>query len=122
MVKILKKGKGEISYKEIWDFVNNEAKGDLSKVTVQPLANVNLKDAKKVPFGYSGKVDGTRIKIQNWILTGVDGNMSLKAILNQSAKLGHSKKRPICIQAMLNGGYSSSSSTWGTGYIQLVVK
>ena len=121
-MKTLKKGKEEMTYKQIWDFINNEAKGDLSKVEVQALPNVNLKDAKKVPFGYSGKADGTRVKIQNWILTGVEGDMTLKAILNKSAKLGHSKKRPICVQAMFNGGYSSSSSTWGTSYIQLVVK
>ena len=111
-----------ISYAAIWQFVNTHAAGNLHNVQVKPLANVKLGNAQPVPFGYTGKPTGVRTTIQNWLLNGVNGNNSLAAILNAAKPLGHSTKSPICLLAMLNGGYTPSSPVYGTGYVQLVVQ
>jgi len=111
-----------ISYAAIWQFVNTHAAGNPHNVQVVPLANVQLGNANPVPFGYTGKVGGTRATIQNWFLQGVNGNNSLAVILNTAKATGHSTKRPNCLHALLNGGYSPSSAVWGTGYVKLVVQ
>jgi len=131
-----------LTYKCITNFINNSANGNLNNIIVAPLTNVKLGSANPVPFGFTGKADGTRTIIQNAILYGVPtncnhsnpqalfgvpqinktNNNSLMAILNFAKPFGHSAKSPICIRAMLNGGYSTSQNTYGTGYIQLIVK
>ena len=105
----------EISFEEIWQFVE-------ANVHIVPLSNVDLKAEKPVPFGYGGKVGGTRITIQDGMLKGIDGDRSLKTILNTFAKKGHSRKKPVCLHALMHGGYSSSSKYWMTPYIKLVVQ
>ena len=112
----------ELTYADVWAFVNGQAGGNLHNVQVVPLPNVQLDQAQPVPFGFNGKVGGVRHKIQTWLLTGVDGNTSLAAILKAASKLGHSAKKPNCLLALLNGGYSPSSAVWGTGYVKLVVQ
>jgi|TARA_R110000751_G_scaffold67732_3_gene138132 hypothetical protein len=111
-----------LTYAQIWAFVNTHAAGNLHNVQVVPLSNVKLNNAQPVPFGYTGKVGGVRATIQNWLLNGVNGNNSLFAILNSAKPLGHSTKSPICLLAMLNGGYTPSSPVYGTGYVKLVVQ
>ena len=111
-----------ISYAQIWAFVNTHAAGNPHNVQVVALPNVQLGNANPVPFGYTGKVGGTRATIQNWFLQGVNGNNSLAVILNTAKATGHSTKRPNCLHALLNGGYSPSSAVWGTGYVKLVVQ
>ena len=111
-----------LTYAQIWQFVNTHAAGNLHNVQVVPLPNVKLGDAQPVPFGFTGKTGGVRATIQNWLLNGVKGNNSLAAILNAAKPLGHSTKSPNCLLALLNGGYSPSSATWGTGYVKLVVQ
>ena len=112
----------ELTYACIWAFINGQAGGNLHNVQVVPLSNVKLNDAQPVPFGYNGKAGGVRQTIQNWLLMGVKGNNSLAAILAAAKPLGHSSKKPICLLALLNGGYSPSSAVWGTGYVKLVVQ
>ena len=109
------------TYGQLWAFVNTHAAGNLHNVQVVPLPNVNLSAAQPVPFGYGGKVGGVRHQIQSWLLGGVKGNHSVAAILGAAAPLGHSTKKPNCLLAMLQGGYSPSSQTWGTPYVKLVV-
>lgn len=112
----------QLTYAQIWQFVNTHAAGNLHNVQVVPLTNVKLGDAQPVPFGFTGKTGGVRATIQTWLLNGVKGNNSLAAILNAAKPLGHSTKSPNCLLALLNGGYSPSSATWGTGYVKLVVQ
>lgn len=112
----------ELSYADIWAFVQAEAGGSIHNVQVVALENVKLESDQPVPFGYTGKVGGTRAIIQDWLLKGYEGNHSLFAILNAAKPLGHSTKSPNCLLAMLNGGYSPSSSVYGTGYVKLVVQ
>jgi len=112
----------EITYPEIWQFVQEHAGGNLHNVQVVPLANVQADTDQPVPFGFNGKVGGVRATIQGWLLSGVNGNNSLAAILAAAKPLGHSSKKPVCLHALLNGGYSPSSSVWGTAYVKLVVQ
>ena len=109
----------ELTYACIWAFINGQAGGNLHNVQVVPLSNVKLNDAQPVPFGYNGKAGGVRQTIQNWLLMGVKGNNSLAAILAAAKPLGHSSKKPICLLALLNGGYSPSSAVWGLSLIHI---
>ena len=111
-----------LNYSDIWAFVQAEAGGNIHNVQVVPLDNVKLESDQPVPFGYTGKVGGVRATIQDWLLKGYEGNHSLFAILNAAKPLGHSTKSPICLLAMLNGGYTPSSKVYGTGYVKLVVQ
>ena len=113
-----------LTYACIWQFVNTHAQGQLANVQVVPLPNVKKGNAVPVPFGYNGKTNGVRATIQNWLLFGVKGAKQNNAGVAQAhaKKLGHSTKRPICLLALLNGGYSPSSATWGTSFVKLVVK
>lgn len=115
-------GGASVTYAQLWAWVNTAAGGNLHNVQVQPLANVQLGTSSPVPFGYNGKAGGVRQTIQDWVLQGVNGNNSLAAILAAAKPLGHSSKKPVCLMAMLQGGYSTSSATWGTPYVQLLVQ
>ncbi len=115
-------GGADCTYAAMWAWVNAEAGGNLHNVAVVPLENVEQDSATPVPFGYNGKVGGVRQTIQDWLLQGVDGNTSLAKILAAAKPLGHSSKKPVCLMAMLQGGYSTSSATWGTPYVKLVVQ
>jgi hypothetical protein len=115
-------GGKDVTYAQLWTWVNAEAGGNLHNVAVQPLANVKAGTSSPVPFGYNGKAGGVRQTIQDWLLQGVEGNTSLAAILAAAKPLGHSSKKPVCLMAMLQGGYSPSSTTWGTPYVELVVQ
>ena len=113
----------EVTYACIWAFVQQHAGGNLHNVQVVPLANVQLDQPQPVPFGYNGKAGGVRASLQNLMLNGVNGCTSLATVLTAGKKqFGQSTKKPICLLALLNGGYSPSSATWGTGYVKLVAQ
>lgn len=112
----------ELSYGDIWKFVQEHAGGNEANVKIVPLDNVDLASTTPVPFGYGGRAGGVRQTIQDWMLRGVDGDRSLKAALNKAAPLGHSRKKPVCLHALMHGGYSPSSKYWGTPFVKLVVQ
>ena len=112
----------EITYAEIWSFIQEHAGGNEANVKIVPLDNVDADSAVPVPFGYGGRPGGVRQKIQDWMLKGVDGDTSLKASLTKAAPLGHSRKKPVCLHALMHGGYSPSSKYWMTPYVKLVVQ
>ena len=112
----------EIEYADINAFVKANAGGNPANVLVEPLPNVDIKSDKPVPFGYRGVKGGVRASIQNVILNGVKGNRTLKAILETCKPMPQSVKSPICLKALMNGGYSRSSQYWLTPYVKLVVK
>jgi len=113
----------EVTYENIHQFVKQHAGGNEANVQIVPLKNVNLDQRQKVPFGYTGNKDGVRAKLQDIILQGVKGDKTLKTMLNYTCKeFGHSKKKPIVLWALMNGGYSPSSKYWLTPYVKLVVK
>ena len=112
----------ELTYDDIWNFVQTKAGGNEANVNIVPLDNVDLKSDAPVPFGYGGKTGGVRQQIQDWMLRGVEGDLTLKTVLNKAAPLGHSRKKPVCLHALLHGGYSPSSKYWMTPYVKLVVQ
>lgn len=112
----------ELTYDDIWNFVQTKAGGNEANVKIVPLDNVDLKSDAPVPFGYGGKTGGVRQQIQDWMLRGVEGDATLKTVLNKAAPLGHSRKKPVCLHALLHGGYSPSSNYWMTPYVKLVVQ
>jgi hypothetical protein len=112
----------ELTYDDIWNFVQTKAGGNEANVKIVPLDNVDLKSDAPVPFGYGGRAGGVRQQIQDWMLRGVEGDLTLKAVLNKAAPLGHSRKKPVCLHALLHGGYSPSSKYWMTPYVKLVVQ
>ena len=112
----------ELTYDDIWNFVQTKAGGNEANVKIVPLDNVDLKSDAPVPFGYGGTTGGVRQQIQDWMLRGVEGDATLKAVLNKAAPLGHSRKKPVCLHALLHGGYSPSSKYWMTPYVKLVVQ
>lgn len=110
----------------LWQWVNTHAGGQLNNVYVYPLSNVGAQNsAKPTPFGYA-RPSGTRAMYHNWHLFGYkqqDGTVtqSLGTIANAMRQHdGHSWQQLICTCALLNGGYSRSSPTWGTPFIKLV--
>lgn len=112
----------ELTYDAIWKFVQENAGGNEANVKIVPLDNVDLTSDQPVPFGYGGRAGGVRQQIQDWMLKGVEGDMSLKAVLNKAAPLGHSRKKPVCLHALMHGGYSPSSKYWMTPFVKLVVQ
>ena len=112
----------ELTYDAIWKFVQENAGGNEANVKIVPLDNVDLTSDQPVPFGYGGRTGGVRQQIQDWMLKGVEGDMSLKAVLNKAAPLGHSRKKPVCLHALMHGGYSPSSKYWMTPFVKLVVQ
>ena len=112
----------ELTYEDIWHFVQTQAGGNEANVKIVPLDNVDLKSDAPVPFGYGGKAGGVRQIIQDLMLRGVDGDVTLKTVLNKAAPLGHSRKKPVCLHALLHGGYSPSSKYWMTPFVKLVVQ
>ncbi len=107
----------ELTYDDIISFVKVEAGGNENNVEIQCL----VPSPEDVPFGWGGKKGGVRHFIQSSFLTGINGDKRLGFILNQCAKLGHSRKKPNVLLALLNGGYSPSSKYWGTPYVKLIV-
>ena len=107
----------ELTYDDITNFVRTEAGGNENNVEIQCL----VPSPEDVPFGWGGKKGGVRHFIQSAFLTGIKGDKRLGFILNQCAKLGHSRKKPNVLLALLNGGYSPSSKYWGTPYVKLIV-
>ena len=112
----------EITYDQIDAFVKANAGGNEANVLVDPLPNVDFKSKTPVPFGYGGKSGGVRDTLQNWILNGVGGDRTLKTILTKCRTLGLSRRKPVCLWALMHGGYSRSSKYWLTPYVKLVVK
>ena len=112
----------EISYDEIWQFVQEHAGGNEANVYIVPLDNVDFSSNEPVPFGYGGKTGGVRQRIQDWMLNGVDGDTSLHGVLTKCKTLGLSRKKPVCLHALMHGGYSPSSKYWMTPFVKLVIK
>lgn len=118
--------KGEpVTAAQLWAFVNTKAGGNYSAVQIVPLANVNPNAASPIPFTNMQK-QGNRAAIFWAIVKGVpvpNGKPSrtLASYLAHSLKHGASSKNPLDLLAALNGGFSTSSKTWGTPYVKLVV-
>ena len=110
---------GTHDWAALTSFINKHAGGNTHNISIVPLGNVAAAPLQAVPFGYNGKAGGVRATIQNHMVSGP----TLFAALNAGAKHkgGQSKAKPICLLALLNGGYTASAPTWGTPFVKLVV-
>lgn len=120
----------EVTTESLRAWVNANAGGDWSKVKIVKQGNI-VADYQKaglkgpLPFGYNGKPDSTRALLQNHILasqTVADHWTWCKS--GPKSNIGtvktHTANHPVCLLALLNGGYSPSSKTWGQAFIHLV--
>lgn len=110
-------------------WVNQHCGGNWSRAGIVVRDNV-VKDWKAqglkgpVPVGYNGNPDGTRALLQNHIFA--SANVAEHWVWCKSgpkASIGtvktHTANHPICLVALLNGGYSPSAKTWGQAFIHL---
>lgn len=117
----------EVTGEMVWQFINSQAGGNPNNVIVVSLDNFRVNDKKPTPFGYA-RPGGPRSQFHDFHGKGVPqetGKPSFKlgVMLDRMRKMdGHSKQKMICTCALLNGGYSLSSKTWGTPFIKLVVQ
>ena len=113
----------EVTGKDVHKWANQVAGGNLNDIAVVALDNVNPKDTKPTPFGYS-RPGGPRAAFHDYHILGIDGEFALGKILDKCKAWdkSHSRQEMVCTVALLNGGYSRSSKTWGTPFIKLVVK
>jgi len=68
------------------------------------MATSAKKAVKKAP------VAKAEVKVAELCLTG------------EELSYGHSRKKPVCLHALMHGGYSPSSKYWGTPFVKLVVQ
>lgn len=118
-----------ITVQSLRAWVNSNAGGNWSNVKIVPQANIvadyvgqGLKGP--VPFGYNGNSQGTRAILQNHILS--VQNLAQHWLWCKTQKgvgtvAQHTPNNPVCLLALLNGGYSASQATYGTPFIHLVV-
>jgi hypothetical protein len=120
----------EVTVQSLRAWINANAGGDWSKVKIVKQENI-VADYQKaglkgpVPFGYNGNPVGTRALLQNHLLeskTVAEHWTWCKS--GPKAGVGtvkqHTPNNPVCLLALLNGGYSPSSKTWGQAFIHLV--
>lgn len=108
-------------------FVNQHCGGNWSKVAIVPQDSVAMDWQAKglkgpVPFGYNGGSNGPRATLQNKALT--SGNAAEFMAWSKAHPQGgyvETPNRPHTLLALLNGGYSPSSKTWGTSFVHLAV-
>lgn len=111
-------------------WVNQHCGGNWSRAGLVVRDNV-VSDWQKqglkgpVPFGYNGNPHGTRALLQNHLFTCANvGAHWAWCKSGDKAAIGtvkqHTPNNPVCLLALLNGGYSPSAKTWGTPFVHLV--
>lgn len=107
---------------DIWQFVKKHAGNNPVNVELMPLDNVAVGSENPVPFVKLNK-PGKRSTIIWAALNGVgkDKDRRLSAFLQEGLRNGMSKTQCADLVALLNGGYSRASKSWGTSFVKLVV-
>jgi hypothetical protein len=113
-----------LTHTDVWAFVQQHAGGNPANVRIVPLPNVAKDAPRPLPFAAMDKA-GKRSTIL-WALVngvktkdGVSDRLSLFRALAIANGASGSKLEDLL--AGLNGGFSPSSKSWGTGFIQLEV-
>lgn len=108
-------------------FVNQHCGGQWQKVAIVPQAAVAMDWQAKglkgpVPFGYNGGGNGPRATLQNKALQSANA-AEFMAWSKAHPQGGYveTPNRPHTLLALLNGGYSPSSKTWGQSFVHLAV-
>lgn len=108
---------------DLWAWVKRHAGNNPVNVEIMPLENVASGDKAAVPFVKLDK-PGKRSTIIWAALNGVgkDKDRRLSAFLQEGLRNGMSKTRCADLLALMNGGYSRSSKSWGTSFVKLVAR
>jgi hypothetical protein len=115
--------KQAITAAQVHAFVNKAAGGNPANVAIVFIGS--KAGANPMPFANMVK-QGKRASILWALVNGVPVKGSkpsntLATYFTYSKGLGASQANPLDLLAALNGGFSTSSKNWGTGYIKLVV-
>ena len=132
-----------INGKLFWQFINTHCGGQLANAYVKVLPTTNITNNQFTAIGNKGgkgkvasNLGGVRKAVQNWCIFGISPqhaktygkfnitktSKNLLHILGSATGWGHTKTNPTCVLALLNGGYSQSSKSWGTSFIQITNK
>ena len=132
-----------ITGKLFWQFINTHCGGQLANAYVKVLPTTNITNNQFTAIGNKGgkgkvasNLGGVRKAVQNWCIFGISPqhakqyggftitktSKNLLHILGSATKWGHTKTNPTCVLALLNGGYSQSAKSWGTGFIAITNK
>ena len=135
-----------ITGKHVWAFINQYCGGQIANCYVYPTPTTANTTGSTGVFtaignkGGKGKVasnlGGVRKAVQNWCIFGIspqhaktygkfnikNQSFNLNHILTSATGWGHTKTNPTCLLGLLNGGYSSKATSWGTGYVYLTNK
>ena len=132
-----------VNGKLLWQFINTHCGGQLANAYVKVLSTTNLTNGSFTQIGNKGgkgkiasSLGGVRKAVQNWCLFGINPqhakqyggftinktSKNLLHILGSATKWGHTKTNPTCVLALLNGGYSQSSKSWGSSFIAITNK
>ena len=132
-----------INGKLFWQFINTHCGGQLANAYVKVLPTTNITNNQFTAIGNKGgkgkvasSLGGVHKAVQNWCIFGISPqhaktyggfnitktSFNLNHILSSATKWGHTKTNPTCVLALLNGGYSQSSKSWGTSFVQITNK
>jgi hypothetical protein len=106
---------------QVQHFINSQCGGNPALCAIAPLDNIKAGDL--VPF--LRKANGGRATIVNALLWGFANGHS--GPVNLAGVYQHFKTKGLAVQgradllAVLNGGFSASSKTWGQPFAKLVV-
>jgi hypothetical protein len=119
----IKNGDKPVRAEDIWQFVKKNAGNNPVNVELVPLDNAMPDGKASVPFVKLDK-PGKRSSIIWAALNGVgkDHDRRLSAFLQEGLRNGMSKTQCADLVALMNGGYSRASKSWGTPFVKLVVK
>ena len=127
---------GAFNYQAVLNFIATKAGGNPNNVVIQPyngtsFASFTMGKGGNAPCktlgGFNAKQHGVR---QTMLYHAFNSQLTLGQWLNACKSKGalgipsggQSATKPIVLLALLNGGFSRNSLTWGTPQVQLVVK
>lgn len=106
---------------QIQHFINSQCGGNPARVGIVALPNIKSGDA--VPF--LRKATGGRASIVNALLWGFanghSGPVNLAGVYQHFKSKGLATQGFTDLRAVMNGGFSASSKTWGQPFAKLVV-
>jgi hypothetical protein len=115
--------KQPVTAAQVTAFINRHCGGNPANCTV--VFTGNAKASNPMPFSNMQKAGSKRAAILWALVNGVPvkgkgASFNLATYLTYSAARGASKANPLDLLAALNGGFSTSAKSWGTGFIKLV--
>jgi len=113
--------KHPVTQQQLQHFINSQCGGNPALVGIAPLPNM----VAGAPVPFLRKATGARASIVNALLWGFaqghSGPVNMGAAYQHFKAKGYATQGNLDVLALLNGGFSASSKTWGQPVAQLVV-